>query len=335
MHLSHFTKNDQTNPIWNWSDLFAQRNIAFGNLNAERVAEFLIVHLGGRCVCNRHFLNLGFALQNLSCHFAGLVAEVIVADGKSRDAAASADTGFTGNDGGLFIQNDIADGGGAGSGGIVGGNVDYVNFLRSIGRNYGNVVGIGKGVTLAYKALFGELFFDNLNLIQAVGFGGAVQKAYNLGIGNELEDHIRLLGKGRKVAGAGNVLTDNAGEVVNAERHAVLGNGGAENRDGHGRIVRSLQSGRRVGHNEVVLLGNKAVYDRAANGNITGGVLNIDSNIFFAENVFKRLLKAFGCGVERLMGYQLAYADFELFFGRSNRETGNRHQYGKYKGHDL
>ena len=57
---------------------------------------------------------------------------------------------------------------------------------------------------------------------------------------------VRLLAQVGQIARAGDVAADGAGEIVNVQRHAVGGDGGAENGDIARRGGRRLQRGGRV-----------------------------------------------------------------------------------------
>lgn len=90
--------------------------------------------------------------------------------------------------------------------------------------------------------------------------------------------------------------------------HAVLGNRGAQNRDGVGAGLCSLQGGGCVGQDQVNIIRNKAIDDGAAGVGITLGVLFLKGN-GIAELLGQGILKPLGCSVQSNVLHQLADAD--------------------------
>ena len=108
--------------------------------------------------------------------------------------------------------------------------------------------------------------------------------------------------------GAGDVAAYGAGEIVNIQRHAVSGDGGAENGDVGSRGGRGLQRGGGVRHDEVHALGDKAVDDGGAVVGIAGGVL-LSNSTWPGERLVQRVNKALRRGVQRGVLHELADAD--------------------------
>ena len=91
--------------------------------------------------------------------------------------------------------------------------------------------------------------------------------------GNQVVQHLGLILQRCQVGGAGNVAAGGAVEVLDAQRHAVLGDGGAQNGNVGGGSHGSLEGGGGVGHNQVNALGDKAVGNGGAGVGIAGSVL--------------------------------------------------------------
>ena len=145
-----------------------------------------------------------------------------------------------------------------------------------------------------------QVALDRVHLILAVGLGGAVQQAHSLGVGEPGVQHLSLLVQGRQIGGAGDVVASGAGKAVNAQSHAVLGDGGAQNGNGAGAGGSGLESGGAVGHDQVHALGDKVVGNGGAVGGIAGGVLGVDGDTV-AQQFRQGVLKALGGGVQGLV----------------------------------
>ena len=146
---------------------------------------------------------------------------------------------------------------------------------------------------------------------------------------------LLLLVEGREVGGAGYVGADGAGEVIDAERCAVLRYRGAENGDSRGCGGGCLNCRSCVRHDEVDVVGNKAVYDDGAVCGLAGGVLIVKGDLV-AELFLQSVHKALSCGVKSRVLSELndAYA-IGLFSGRcgaggkskDHRESKNKTKY--------
>ena len=89
---------------------------------------------------------------------------------------------------------------------------------------------------------------------------------------------------------------------------AVLGDGGSENGDGVRRGNGGLQRRRGVCKDQIHLVGNKAVGNGGAGGNVIGGDL-LHKNDLVAEFLGQSVLKTLRGGIERDMLYKLADTD--------------------------
>ena len=116
----------------------------------------------------------------------------------------------------------------------------------------------------------------------------------------QLSDHGRLLIERREVGRAGDVAADRAGEVVDAERNAVLRDSRAEDQDVLRGGGRGLQRADRVGGIRSAA-GHEAVADGGAGGAVTGGVLLVEGDGVGAERVGDRIAEALGGRVERVV----------------------------------
>ena len=79
--------------------LFLNGLVTLGNGHAQLIADGLVVLLGHVGVLNGHGGDIGLTGQNLGSHLTGGVAQIIVADGQGRHAAARADALLTREDG--------------------------------------------------------------------------------------------------------------------------------------------------------------------------------------------------------------------------------------------
>ena len=236
------------------------------------------------------------------------MAQVVVADGQGGHAAAGADALLTGEDGLLGRAADAVHDAGVGSDGVVGGDIQSVVLVSGLLADGRQVVGVGESVLGRGDALGLQILLDLVHLILAVGLSGAVQQADLLGVGHPLHDHISLLVQRSQVRGAGDVAADGAGEVGQAQSHAVLGDGGTQNGDLVGGRLCSLQSGGGVCHDEVNAGGNEAVGDGGAGSGVTLCVLEVELHVV-AELCGQSVLKALCCSVQSGVLHQLADAD--------------------------
>ena len=196
-----------------------------------------------------------------------------------------------------------------GSSGVIGGNVQHVGVVSCLLANCLNVVGVGEGVLGAGQTLSFQQLCNCVYLVLRVCFCGAVQQTNGLSIGTPFHNHFCLLVQRSQVGGTGNVGANQTVEAVDAQRHAVFGNGGAQNGDGAGCYGSSLQRGSCVCHNQINVCGNEAVNDGVAGVGIACCVLDIPVDVFFAQFSVQCIHKALGCCVQRNVLNQLAYAN--------------------------
>src|SRR5699024_781247 len=107
----------------------------------------------------------------------------------------------------------------------------------------------------------------------------------------------------------GDVAAHGAVKPVDAQRHAVLGDRGAQDGDVGGAGGGRLQGAAAVGHDQVVPARHKTVDDGGAGVGITLGVLLIKDDAVLAEGFHQGVLEALGGRVQRLVGLLLADAD--------------------------
>ena len=283
-------------------------SVALERLDAERLAHGGVVLRGGLGELDGHLGDVGLAGQDLGGHLTGGHAEVIVADGEGRDAAALADALFAADGRHARGNENVCDGLGVGSGGVIGGDVDNVGVVGSGLRDGSDVVGVGKGKFLRFNALIGEAPGDLSDLVAGVGLGGAEQQADLRGIGEPLGDHVGLSLEVSEVGGAGDVAADSAVEVVNIKSNAVSGDGSAED----GNVARGGSGGgQRAGgvrHDEVNAVGNEAVDDGGAVDVVAGSVLVLEFDLA-GQRLIQRVDEALGGSVECLVLHELADAD--------------------------
>ena len=257
-------------------------------------------------------------------HFAGLVAEVIVADGQRRDTAAAADAFLARDDRNLRRNDDVGNRLCVGGGGVIRRDINHVAFGRLL-RHGRNVVGIRESVFLAGDALRFQLRLHNANLIGAVRFRRAVEQRNRLRFREQLHNHVRLTVQRGEVARAGNVDFRVALPVADFQRRAVVGNRRAKNRNIRRRADRRLKRGRRVRHNQVNIRRHKAIGNHGAGSRIARSVLLIKNNLV-AKLLRQRVTETLGRRVQRLMLHQLQNADvIRLFFRARHRQAGQRH----------
>ena len=192
--------------------------------------------------------------------------------------------------------------------GIIGGNVQHIAVVHSILGHRCHIVGIGEGVLGAGVAQILQVALNGVYLIFAVWLSGAVQQTHGLCIGAPLVNHICLLIQRSQIGSTGYVGTHGAGEVINAQSHAVLGHCGAQNGNITGCGGGCLQCGGCVCQHQVHALGNKAVHDGCAGCGIAGCVLLIELHLI-AQSLHQSVFKALGCSVQCHVGRQLADAN--------------------------
>ena len=100
-------------------------------------------------------------------------------------------------------------------------------------------------------------------------------------------------------------------EVIQTQRHAVLGDRGAQHRDGVGGSLSRLQSGGRVGHDQIHTGRNKAVGDGSAGCGVALCILEVEGNVV-AKGSRQGILKALGGSIQSGVLHQLADANGEL-----------------------
>ena len=283
-------------------------SVALERLDAERLAHGGVVLRGGLGELNGHLGDVGLAGQDLGGHLTGGHAEVIVADGEGRDAAALADALFAADGRHARGNENVCDGLGVGSGGVVGRDVDDVGEISSLLGDGGNVVAVGEGEFLAGHALGLERLAHLVDLVAGVRLGGAEQQADRLCLGEPVKDHLGLFLQVGQIGRAGDVAADRAAKIVDVERNAVGRDGRAED----GNISRggdgSGQGRSGVRHDEVDALGDKAVDDGGAAVGIAGGVLLLNLDLT-GQRLVQRVNKALRRGVKRLVLHELADAD--------------------------
>ena len=204
---------------------------AFGDLNTEQLAVDGVVLAGEGGVLDLHGGDVSAVGQNLSGHLAGDDTEVIVGDGERDTAAAGAEVFLASNNGNLLLEADVVDQLGIGGSGVVGRDVEHVAVIAGIGRDLGDVIGIGKGVILDLVAHLFEDRADLIGLELGVGLAGAVEEADILGIGKDLLQQLGLGLGGDTVGGAGDVGAGGAVPVVYVKGAGVVGDRGAEDGD--------------------------------------------------------------------------------------------------------
>src|SRR5699024_4332542 len=168
----------------------------------------------------------------------------------------------------------------AGVGGhrVVGGDVEDVALGGGLLADRGQVVGVGEGVLGDGQAGSFQLSLDHVHLVLAVGLCRAVEQAHGLGVRHPLHNHGRLLVQGGQVGGARDVAAHRAAEIVDAQGHAVFGDGGAQDGDVGGGGLGRLQGGGAVGHDQVHAGRDEAVADGGAGRGIVLGVLQVKSD---------------------------------------------------------
>ena len=234
----------------------------------------------------------------------------MIVDGQGGHAAAGADALLTGDHGGLGGHDHVADGLGAGGGGVVGGDVDHVAGSAGGGGDGSDIVGVGKSKLLAGVALLFQHGLDRVDLVLGVRLGGAVEQAHGLGVGEQLIEHGGLLVQGGQVGGAGDVGAGGAGPVVDAQCRAIVGDGSAQDRDVRRAGLGGLEGSRGVGQDQVHAGGHEAIDDGSAVGGLAGGVLHVkgDGAAVGLDQFRQLVLEALGGGVQRGVLHQLADA---------------------------
>ena len=169
-------------------------------------------------------------------------------------------------------------------------------------------------------ALVLQILLDFIYLILTVCLSGAVQQADLGSLWQPLRDHLSLLIQRSQVRSTRNIAAHSAGEISQAQRHAVLGNRGAQNGDLIGSSLCRLQSGRCIGHDEVYACGNKAVGDGSAGSGIVLCVLEIKRDIL-AEFRAQSILKTLGSGIQGCVLHQLADANGVAVASGSSRTS--------------
>jgi len=263
---------------------------------------------GGVGVFDGHGGDIRLAGEDLGSHLASGHAQIIVADGQGRHAAAGADTLLAADSGNTGGHQDVGDGLGVGGGDVIGGEIDHIRVVSG-GLSHGrHVIGVGEGKFPGLNALVGQAGRHFLDLVAGVGLGGAEQQGDLLGLGEPLGDHIGLLAQVSQIGGAGDVAAYGAVEIVKIQGHAVSGDGGAQNGNVGSRGSGGGRGGGGVGHDQVHALGNKAVDDRAAVVGLAGGVLVFKLHLA-GEGFIQSVNKTLGCSVQRGVLHQLADAD--------------------------
>ena len=152
------------------------------------IADGLVVLLGHVGVLNGHGGDIGLTSQDLGSHLTGGVAQIVVADGQGRHAAAGADALLTGEHGLLGRAADAVDDAGVGSTGVVGGDIHCIVFVGSLLADRSQIVGIRESVLGGGNALGLKVLLDLVHLILAVCLGRAVEQAHLGGLGQPLGD---------------------------------------------------------------------------------------------------------------------------------------------------
>ena len=232
------------------------------------------------------------------------------------------------------------DGLGAGGGGVVGRDIEHVVCVARRAGDGDNIVRVGEGVCIHGAAGLLKRGLDDLDLVDGVRLAGAVDDADVLGVREQLRDHGRLLIERGQIGRAGDVAADRAGEVVDAERNAVLRDGRAEDRDVLRGGGRSLQRAGRVGKDQIHAAGHEAVADGGAGGRVAGGVLLVEGDVLGAERVGDRVAEALGGRIERVVLHELADADgVVLILGlvavAAAGSQGQDHDHGAEQGSDF
>ena len=101
-----------------------------------------------------------------------------------------------------------------------------------------------------------------------------------------------------KIGRAGDVAANGAAEVVNVQRHAVFGDRRAEDGDGLRRGDGGLEGRGRIREDQVDIRGREARADRAAGGDVVGGVL-LFKNDLVTQRLGQRILEALRRGIEK------------------------------------
>ena len=142
-------------------------------------------------------------------------------------------------------------------------------------------------------------------------------------------EHLGLLIQRGQVGGAGDVAAQHLIlRGVQLQRHAVVGDGGAQNGDVGGSGSGGGEGGGGVGQDQIHLLGHEAVDDGAAVGHLTAGVLLPDLHLV-AQSLLQSVNKPLCSRVQRGMGRQLADADHILILGLggSSAAAGGQRQH--------
>ena len=235
----------------------------------------------------------------------------MVVDGQSCNAAAVADALLARDYRDACRDNNICDRLSAGSGGVIGRNIDNVAAGSSLLGNRRNIVRVGERELGAGVAQLLKQRLDGVDLVLGVRLSRAVQQTYILRVREQLLEHIGLTVERCEVGGAGDVGAGLAGPVGDAQGGAVVGNRGAENRNIRGSRLRCLKRCGRVCHDEVIVRGNKAVYDGRAVRRLAGSVLEVELDLAAVrlDQLGQLVLEALRCRVERLVLNQLYDTD--------------------------
>ena len=176
-------------------------------------------------------------------------------------------------------------------------------------RNRLDLAAVGSGEVLHGNVLGGENFLGKIGLQDGIVFAGIVEQADRLGLGNQGEQQLDLIFHGVHVGGTGDVP---AGSVIALDQAGVggIGHGSDQNRNGVGRLGRSLGGGRGDGQNQIHLVIDQLGGQRGAVGLLAGSVEHFN---FIAEAcLVKSRDKAFAGCVERRVGGKLNHADAEF-----------------------
>ena len=201
--------------------------------------------------------------------------------------------------------------GGVCSNSVIGGHIQCVVLVGSLLADRGQVVGIRESVLGNGDTLFLQILLDLIHLILAVCLSRAVQQANLLGLRHPLHDHLSLLIQRGQIGSAGDIAAHNAVEIGQAQSHTVLGNRGAQHRNGVGGRLRSLQGRSGVCHDQIHTSRNKAVGNGSAGCRIALCVLEIESNIL-TERCGQSIFKTLSGGIQSGMLHQLADANGEF-----------------------
>ena len=232
------------------------------NGDAERLCVGSVIHLGeGRRRLDLHIARVRAVDQDLIRHLARDLAQLIVVDGQGRYAAARADALLARNNRHARRDHNVRDRLGAGSGGVIGRDIDYIAARSRVLRNGCNVVRVGESVLGAGVAHLLKHRGDGVDLVTGVRLSRAEQQADVLRIREQLVEHLRLAVQRRKVGRTGNVGAGRrgAGPALYAKRSAVIGDRSAEHRNIRRAGLCGLQGRRAVGHNQVNAAGDEVV----------------------------------------------------------------------------